>query len=210
MNKQRDLLPWILGGVSAAAAALAITALSSQHAATTAAKPIAVVATTATLPPAQAPAPEPALPAIAAIPATGTASPPPAEMRTRAAPNAAAQPEVQAGQIWECTTKGVKTFSNNPCGEKASLLEVGPINTMTATTPVRYAHTYPSQAQSVPPYNDTASQAYADDDGNQEGYENGNSYTIVQGVAVLPRRRPEHRPHRPPYHHNPAPMPRRF
>jgi hypothetical protein len=113
---------------------------------------------------------------------------------------------VQPGQIWACTTKGVKTYSNNPCGEHASLLEVGPINTMRPTTPVRYANAYPAQPQYLPPYSDPRSQAYADDESDQDSYDNGaNVYTIVQGVAVLPRRRPGHHRREPPYHHVGAP-----
>jgi len=40
----------------------------------------------------------------------------------------------------------------------------------------------------------------------------GNSYTIVQGVGFVARRRPEHHPHhRPmPNHHNSGPMPRKY
>jgi hypothetical protein len=206
MNRERDLLPWILGGLSTAAVALAITAVSSQRAVTPAAQAIAIVAPasppSATPAPAPAPAPMPA-PASApeAIPAVAAASSPP-----NAVTQAGAQSEARPGQIWACTTKGVKTFSNNPCGENSSLLEVGPINTMNPTMPVHYARADPAQPRYAPPYSDAATQSYADDDPEQEGYENGaNSYTIVQGVAVLPRRRPaHHHPHQPPYHHSPA------
>jgi hypothetical protein len=204
MNKERDLLPWLLGGLSTAAVALAITAVSSQRTVTPAAQPTAIVAMAS---------PSSAKPAPAAIPAP--VSPPDAITSVRTAnssPNAAtaaaAQSEARPGQIWACTTKGVKTFSNNPCGENASLLEVGPVNTMNPTMPVHYARTDPAQPRYAPPYSDAGAEAYADDDSAQEGYENGaNSYTIVQGVAVLPRRRPtHHHPHQPqpPYHHSPA------
>ena len=207
MSRERDLLPWILGGLSTAAVALAITAVSSQRAATPVTPSIPIVAATASPPPA------PAL--LAAPPAAAVAGavsePPSADAPLSAATEAAAQPEAPADQIWECTTKGVKTYSNNPCGEKSSLLEVGPINTMNPATPVHYARAYTAQPQYVPPYSDASAQSNAEDDSEQEGYEGGgNSYAIVQGVALLPRRHPEHRSHQPPHHQNSAPAPRRF
>jgi hypothetical protein len=142
-------------------------------------------------------------------------SPRPADPPAIAATQSALPREAQAGQIWACTTNGVRTFSNNPCGEKSALLEIGPINTMNAAIPVHYARAYPAQPQYVPPSNDTSAQYDTDEDSDQEAYESGaNSYTIVQGVAVLPRRRPHHHPHHPayhpPYHHSPAPAPRKF
>jgi hypothetical protein len=200
MNKERDLLPWILGGLSTAAVALAITAVSSQRAVTPAAQPIAIVATAS--PPSAAPATMPApVSAPDAIPSVAVANSLP-----NAANAAGAQPEARPGQIWVCTTKGVKTFSNNPCGENSSLLEVGPINRMNPTVPVHYVRADAAQSRYAPPYSDGGAQSYADDDPEQEGYESGaNSYTIVQGVAVLPRRRPaRHHPHQPPYHHGPG------
>jgi hypothetical protein len=118
------------------------------------------------------------------------------------------QPEAQGGQIWVCTTKGVKTYSNNPCGEKSTLLDVGPINTMNATPPNRYPRGYEPQPRYAPAYNDQA--PAADDYSEQYESETGaTSYTIVQGLAFVPRRRAEH-PHRPPHHHNSAPVPRKF
>jgi hypothetical protein len=207
MNKERDLLPWILGGLSTAAVAVAIAAISSHHASAPVAEPIPSVAAATLPPPAPAPVavPQPASTTNVAIPATM----PVAESPPATRPEVEGQ-EARPGQIWSCTTKGVKTFSNNPCGEKSAPLEVGPINTMNPIAPVHYARAYPTQTQYTQPYSDTA-QSYAEDDSEQDGYDGGaNSYTIVQGVAVLPRRRPEHHPHRPPYHHSPAPAPRKF
>lgn len=203
MNKQRDLLPWILGVLSTAAVALAITAVSSQRAARPAERPSAIAAAAAPVESASIVAP---VPAPLALPAAAVA-----EATPESPANPAPQSEVRPGQIWTCTTRGVKTFSNNPCGENSSLLEVRPINTMNPTAPLHYARNYPTQPQYMPPYNDPGAQSYAEDDSDQEGYEGGaNSYTVVQGVAVLPRRRPEHHPHRPAYHHSPASAPRKF
>jgi len=130
-------------------------------------------------------------------------------MQAQAAPESPAQ----SGQIWECTTKGVKTFSNNPCGDKSTLREVGPINTMNPTPVVHYARAYAPEPRYAPAYSDSDGAAdqgsYSDPVSAESG---GNSYAIVQGVGFVARRRPEHHPHhRPmPNHHNSGPMPRKY
>jgi hypothetical protein len=145
---------------------------------------------------------------VAAAPAVVPAPvPDPETAQLQAAPlQATAQPAVQNGQIWECVTNGVKTFSNNPCGEKSTLLAVRAINTMNPTPVAPYARTYAPQPQS-PGYDDQ--NTYSDQDAyGEQGAETGvNSYTIVQGLAFLPRRRPDHPHHRPPFHHNPGDNP---
>jgi hypothetical protein len=196
MYKERDLLPWIFGGLSAAAIAVAFAAVSTHRAEATLAPPAAAaralvpqeLPATATSQSAPQPGPPAALPATLTDSAPNP-SPPPAQT--------AVEPQVQAGQIWECTTKGVKTFSNNPCGENSTLLDVGPINSMRALPAVHYARAY-GPDQSAPTDADDNSDQYASDTG-------GNSYTIV---GVVPRRRPEqiHRPPSAPAHHNPAPV----
>src|SRR6202042_1623226 len=111
-----------------------------------------------------------------------------------AVPDSATMPaQPQAGQIWECTTKGVKTFSNNPCGEKSTLLDVSPINTMSATPVVHYARAYGSEPRYTQGYADQGAPAddeqYSDDYGAESG---GNSYTVIQGAGFVARRRPDH------------------
>jgi hypothetical protein len=208
MNKERDLLPWIFGGLSAAALAVAYATVSTHRAAPTLAPQVVA---------AQAPTSPTALP----IPTTAQAAPqaaPPAAQPDSAAMSAppqaqsAVEPEVQPGQIWECMAKGVKTFSNNPCGEKSTLLDVGPINTMSPPPAMHYARAY------GPGYTDQSAPADAGDYSDQYAADTGgNSYTIVQGVGLLPRRRPEniHRPASapsppsrpsPPPHQNPGPV----
>jgi hypothetical protein len=130
---------------------------------------------------------------------------------------------VASGQIWECTTNGLKTFSNNPCGDKSSLREVGPINTMNATPVIHYARNYGADPRYAPAPQYADENAYTGDDGYSEpgaSESSGNSYTIIQGFGFAPRRRPEHPHHRdhpnhgdhgdhPPNHHNPEMPPRR-
>lgn len=194
MTKERDLLPWILGGLSAATIAVAFAAVSTHREASTLAPTPAVAAQPAGRSAVSTPALPPPLSAqAAAVPDLAPVIAPP-QAQT------AAEPEVQAGQIWECTTKGVKTFSNNPCGEKSTLLDVGPINTMSAIPAIGYAHAYGSEPRYAPGYADRGitgdEEQNSDDYGAEAG---GNSYSIIQGFVA--RRRPEHS-HRPPPHHN--------
>lgn len=209
MNKERDLLPWILGGLTAATVAVAFTAISTKTA--TPKQPTPLVASQApspvsaplTLPPAAPPA---AAPVAGPDPQTQAPAPAQAPVTAQApvAAQAAVEPQAPGGQIWQCTTKGVKTFSNNPCGDKSTLLDVGPINTMNAM-PASYARGYPPGPRYATAYTD---QAPADLQENSEQYGSesaADSYPIVQGLAFVPRRRLEH-PHRPSAHHNPVPV----
>jgi hypothetical protein len=145
-----------------------------------------------------------ALPVAAALPVT--AAPPP----TEAPPDqtqAATEPPVESGQIWQCTTNGVKTFSNNPCGENSTLLEMRAINTMNPAPQVHYARApdprYAPQYANPNAYGDP--NAYGQDDSDQGNGDYPGSYGVVPGYAFLPRRRSEP-PHRPESHHNSGPV----
>jgi hypothetical protein len=224
MNKERGLLPWIVGGLTLAGVAAAIAMVSSG-------KPVApslpqASAVTAQIsapvsPPLPTPAAEAAPATQLAAPAEAAAMPDDSPALTTAQAQVTAEPTVQSGQIWECTTNGQKTFSNNPCGEKSTLLAMRPINTMNPTPEVRDSRAYGRQPGYAPQYNNQ--NAYADQNGYRDqnayagedtyadpgnGEYGGNSYAVVQGFAFLPRRRPEH-PHRPESHHNPGAVPRR-
>lgn len=207
MRKARDLLPWVLGGLSAATIAAAFAAVSSHR--TEAMKPAATPVVAAQIPasPAAAPAPptiQAASPATAATPAT---EPGPQTASPATLMQAEAQPAVSEGQIWACTTHGVKTFSNNPCGENSKLLDVGPINTMRATPAIHYVRPYGSASGGAPGYADQGVADDGDDYADQYPAEAGaNSYTIVQGVRFVRRKRPDHF-HRPPAHHSAAQNP---
>jgi hypothetical protein len=209
MNKERDWLPWILGGLSAAAIAVAFAAVSSHRAAPI--SPSRLVA-------AQSPTSPTTLSAQAGPPVTAQAGPPatapdaapvsaplsgPASAPALA--QAAVEPAAPEGQIWECTTKGVKTFSNNPCGERSTLLDVGPINTMSPTHAVHYMGGPEPQPRYTAGYADQSGADAgdtADDYSDQNAAEVGaNSYAVVQRVRVLPHRHHEH-PHPPPAPHN--------
>jgi hypothetical protein len=199
MNKERDLLPWILGGLSAATIAVAFAAVSTHREAPTLASAPAAEARPTMRPSVAAPPIPPPSTAQASVPASAPDSAP---MLAPPQAQTAIESAVQAGQIWECTTKGVKTFSNNPCGEKSTLLDVSPVNTMSATPAVHYAHAYGSEPRYAQVYADQGAPAdeeqYSEDYGAEAG---GNSYTVVQGFVA--HRRSEHS-HRPPPHHNPG------
>ena len=187
MDKDRDLLPWIFGGLSMATAAIAITLgatyrnppvdapKNSQAPSPITAHPLPWVGA----PPASAPAPAPA---SAAAPA-----------QTLVAAQTAALPVVPSTQIWECTINGQKTFSDNPCGDKSSLREIGPVNRMDPT-PVL------SQARSFVPGSSYPPEFYpgegADSSPGEQQFAN-NSYPVYIGIPSHERRRtgPGHRPH---------------
>jgi hypothetical protein len=212
MNNQHDLLPWILGGLSVATVAVVITFASAGKTVAPGLSPVGSPSAQVTSVPdsRSLPAPAPVVtaaaaesaysavaPAAASVPDPETAPPPAAQVQP------AADPGVQDGQIWECVTKGVKTFSNNPCGEKSTLLEVRAINTMNPTPVVRYARTYAPQNYS-PAYADQDSYSDQDTYGEPGADTAVNSYTVVQGLAFLPRRRPDHLHHRQPFHNDPG------
>jgi hypothetical protein len=205
MTKERDLLPWIFGGLSAATVALAVAAVATHRTSPAPTPRVAVM-------PSSTPSSN-TTPAPIAAPVSAPETAPAAVANSAIAPPAG-ESEAQPGQIWECTTKGVKTFSNNPCGKDSSLLEVGPINSMHATPPPRLAYAYPAQPRyAQPSYVDAGAPSnddedYADQSGTESG---GDSYTIVQGVAFLPRRHPGHHPpHQPPHQHHSVSAPRKF
>ena len=203
MSKERDLLPWILGGLLMATAAVAIaigaanriTANPAPRQAVTPAPISAPVAETGTAPRTMAALVDPIV-----TPSEDAAnSLPEAALAQAAAPN---------DQIWQCVTQGVKTFSNNPCGDKSALLEVGPVNTMNPTPVLHYAQAYAPTYTSEPRYSqpDAQTAGYAEQDyPDPVGRDN---YVVVQGFAFPPRRYPQH-PHRPPHHYPIWPQPRR-
>jgi hypothetical protein len=192
MDKYSDLAPWILGGISTAAIAVAITVGSNHRSAPK-------------ILPAASPAIAEIVPAASAIPQT----PPPqlaAEQLPPAAPPGAepqaqalqplTPPQAAAGQVWECTTNGQKTFSNNPCGEKSSLRDFGPINTMDPTPAFRHPRSFQQDPNYVQDDGYQGTQDYADD-----------SYSPVLGIPYVVHRRGE-RTQRP-YTHSHGPAPRR-
>jgi hypothetical protein len=159
MDKYSDLAPWILGGIATASIAAAITLRGNVI---TAPRPLQTpaAAIVAILPSSIAQSSRP-LPGEA-FPESAPPATPAAQFETPVMP--VTTPAAPTGQIWECTTNGQKTFSNNPCGEKSSLREFGPINTMQATPVSRYPRSYPLEpAYYAINHDDPAMQDFADE-----------------------------------------------
>jgi hypothetical protein len=191
MDKYSDLAPWILGGISMTAIAVAITVGSNSRSAPKALPAVSPVI--AKIVPAASAIPQSPPPQSAAEQLPPTA-PPGAEPQAFGA-QPLTQPPVAAGQIWECTTNGQKTFSNNPCGEKSSLRDFGPINTMDPTPVFRRPRFQPDPNYAQNDDNQ-GSQDYADD-----------SYAPLVGIAYVVHRRGERTQQ--PYTRSHGPAPRR-
>jgi hypothetical protein len=115
-----------------------------------------------------------------------------------------AAPTMQStGRVWECTINGQKTFSDAPCGDRASVREIGPINRMDPSPIVSYARPYGREANDQPENSYPGEQP----DTNAEQPFAGNPYPVFVGIPIHEHARPnhEHRPHR----HNRGPQPRR-
>jgi hypothetical protein len=207
MDKYSELAPWILGGLSTAAVAVAIT-LGANHRTAPTSLPAPSASIAERLPAASAINPPPPLAAAqwssaqlsSAAPPAGETSSPVVSQAVDQSMQPLTQPVVAAGQIWECTTNGQRTFSNNPCGEKSSLRKFGPLNTMDPTPVLRNSRPYQPEPGYAPAYaqdyDNSGTQDYADD--------------LFQGPLGIPyfgHRRGEgmHRP----YHHAHGPAPRR-
>jgi hypothetical protein len=132
MDMDRDLLPWIMGGLSMASVALAVTIASSHRTAPASVQAPSQPAAQLLLPLPAENAPPP-VPVPSAMPAAATVPPPTVE----------ATPPTN--QIWECTINGQRTFANHPCSGNSALREFGPLNTMQATPLLPPARTYEPQ-----------------------------------------------------------------
>jgi hypothetical protein len=201
MDHNRDLFPWIFGGLSMATVAIALTVGSTNGTAPKNSQ--APSQTTAhTLPEATtAPAPAPTL-AAAQIqtPASSTLTSPTLTSPTPA-PQTLAPPMESNGQVWECTINGQKTFSDNPCGDKSSLHEIGPINRMDPTPILPHARSYAPESSYQPEYSYQGGQ---EDSAPGEQQFSDNSYPVFVGIPVHEHRRPDH-PHRPHGHYREPP-----
>jgi len=187
MDKDRDLLPWILGALSIASVALAVAVAAANR--------VPPSIASAPIPPASLASPVVALPAPAAPAVPAESSPVPVAAQSPATTTPAAmQP---TGQIWACTLNGQKTFSNNPCGEKSALLDLGPINTMDRAPVYRAVPSYPPGPGYAPAYDEPDPQESAD-----------NGYPAMVAIPVFARRNPP-RTHRP-FNHGHSPPARKF
>ena len=198
MTEDRDLLPWILGGLSMAAVAMAIavgvtgrTVPAQASSQTTASTPTLATARLNPMPDHTTPAdvaPSSSATSSSAPSSSATSSAASSAASSSAAPASTAPPQSApassppGNQIWECTTDGVRTFSNNRCGNAAIRRDVGPINVMDASPAASNVHWYgPDNTNDASDYYYPAAAQPAD-----------NAYPVVVGIPYLERRRPEH------------------
>src|ERR1700730_16791400 len=109
MGKDRDLLPWIFGGLSMTTVATAIIVGSNNRPAPKN-SPASSLATTYAVPRAPVETVPVAVPVLVPVQALVAA---PLQTVT--------PPTEQSSQIWECAINGQRTFSDKRCGEKSSL-----------------------------------------------------------------------------------------
>jgi hypothetical protein len=178
MDKDSDLLPWILGGLMLAIAALAVAVGSANR---------AVVLPSNALAQVQA---SPQAPAVIAPTVTPLPTPSPNVQNASSASSASSAqsqsmsaPTEPTSQIWECTIEGQKTFSDRPCGTRSSLREINPINAM-ESTPV-YGSVRSYEANYPPDY------PYPSEQGSDDYSYPGSAGILVHGVI-----RPDYRHHR--------------
>jgi hypothetical protein len=167
MDKDRDLLPWIFGGLSMATLAIAIIVGSNDRPAPKN-SPAPSLATAFALPPAPAETVPVAAPVVVPVQALAAA-----QLQT------VTPPIEQSTQIWECTIDGQRIFSDKRCSEKPSLRKIGPINTMDPTPMFRSNSSYEPQSSYAAEYPDPGEQQLAD-----------NSYPVYVGVPYHERPRP--------------------
>ena len=194
MIRENDLLPWVMGGLSLATIAVAVTLSSTIG---TGPKKLTTPVQAAVSAPAQAPAP-PVAPISVSAPAPIPATAPPPDPSLALDPvQPAGASMASANQIWECTTNGQRTFSDKPCGGNATLREMNPLNVMNASQRSPPTFPYPPDSSNAPDY-------YPDGPDGQDVV--SSSYPVVVGYPYVVHRRPEH-PQRP-YHPQSVPVPR--
>jgi hypothetical protein len=88
-----------------------------------------------------------------------------------------------SNQIWECTTNGLRTFSNNPCGQKSAVRQLNPINVMDPSPTIHVARSYAPGPAVQPEYSYPEAQEPID-----------SSYGGTDGVILVRRVHREH-PH---------------
>jgi hypothetical protein len=190
LNKDNDLLPWIFAALSIATVAVAFAVGSTRR---TVSEPVRAPVTAsiqAAIEPAPAqvstPAPTQPQPDLTAaqIPTMSPSEPP-------------------SGQIWQCTTNGQKTFSNNPCGENSALLQIRAVNGMDPTPVLAAGRSYQAPSNYAPEYPSPPEYSYG-----SMAESAGNSYPVLIGVPFNERRRPNsmHRP----YRHDRGSQPRKY
>jgi hypothetical protein len=190
MIRENHRLPWIMGGLSLATIAVAVT-VSSTIGSAARKLPAPVPAASAAAPLSASPPASASVPA----PAPSPAAPPPDSSLALEPVQPAGAPIAPGSQIWECTTNGQRTFSDKPCGGRATLREMNPLNVMNSApmSPPVYVYPAPSGGGSDYYYPETPDAV-------------NSSYPVVVGYPYAVRRRPDHIQR--PYHAHAVAAPR--
>lgn len=182
-----DLLPWIVGGLVAAAGAVAyVMSTNSPHQARIAATAAAAVPAAATQGRLAAVIQPRAVSASSAAPAPADAVPPlPAQVQPKS------PPALSNGQVWQCTVNGQLTFSDAPCGKNSSIRQLGEVNVMDSSPlPPNWTYRQPDPASAYAPAQEEPYTPEPDDD----------VYVANQPVLVDGRFRHGRGSRRPPHH----------
>lgn len=140
-----DFLPWILGALVVAVAALALAIHAAPNsrppapASAQSGEPVQVQGSRLQTPAGQTPAATaPGTPAVQVTP-----------LAPAVAPTVAPVPhnDLPPGQVYECTRQGQRIFSDSPCGERAAIRQLSAVNRMAAVAVTPDA----AVARSVPP-----------------------------------------------------------
>jgi hypothetical protein len=151
--------------------------------------------------------PDAETPTARAAAQTPAAAQAPATARTLAAAQiqTAAAPPEPSSQIWECTINGQKAFSDNPCGDKPSLHDIGPINRMDPTPVLPQARSFGPESNYQPEYSYAGEPA---DSYTGEQQFATNVYPVFIGNPYREHRRPDHG--RPPHNHDRGSIGRKY
>lgn len=180
MDRDVDLLPWILAGcLTLGGAVITAVALSAPQGVVDGASSAAAPNAPAALPPPASPRP--------AVSAAAAAPPPAVSSNSRE--------QLPPGQVWECDVDGQRIFSDTKCGARASVRQLRDLNVMDASAAPRPApYPYPSAgaygggAGYPPGY-------YAPQDDEAAADYSGDAYVGDRVIVAHDRPHREHRPH---------------
>ena len=202
MDKNRDLLPWVLGGLSIAAVAIGLAVVSTNSGASlvlrmhghTTAGALPAIVPVPSIAPAHASAP--AMQTAQTAQTAQTVTVPPTEFPQMQIATPAMEP---SDKVWECTINGQKSFSDTPCGGKSIVREIGPINRMDSAPILPRTRSYEPEP-SYQPDDTYPSAADGEQAGDSEQQLTDNSYPAYPVYIAVPsrgHRRPNHahRPH---------------
>jgi hypothetical protein len=128
---------------------------------------------------------------IAATAPTAANSHVPVVLATTQAPlsvQSTVHPPLPPGQVWQCAVNGQKIFSDSPCGETASIRQLGQVNRMDPT-PVAPAGAYQS-----------SDAGYAPASAEQNSPDSANNVYMSEQVYVI--NEPTRREHTSRLHHH--------